>query len=408
MEKKRDIKHIIKDRREKINQGIVPEGYKKTRVGIIPEDWEVKKLGEISNVISGGTPKTKVGEYWNGDIMWATPTDITNSEKIIFKTERTITEKGLKKSSAQLLPVNSILMTSRATIGERAINKEPMATNQGFKSLVPNEKSHYEFLYYLIDILKSRLIRLANGSTFLEVSTKDVYNLQTAIPNISEQQKIADVLSTWDRAIELKESFIQEKEEQKRGLRQRLMGTVPKDSDQVVRLGDILDYEQPGKYITNDISEEGKTPILTANKAFLLGYTNEGKGIYNDYPSIIFDDFTTDIKYVDFPFKVRSSAIKILKLKDTAKANLKYLYEKMALIKYPRGGHKRYYISEYQFIKVNLPPLPEQQRIAKILSTADREIELLKQEVEQLKEQKKGLMQLLLTGIVRVKEVEHE
>ena len=97
-----------------ISRGEVPEGYKKTKVGIIPEDWEVKRFKEVSNIVNGGTPSTAIEAYWNGDIPWCTPTDITSSSKYIEHTKRYITNEGLVNSSAQLLPADSILMCSRA------------------------------------------------------------------------------------------------------------------------------------------------------------------------------------------------------------------------------------------------------------------------------------------------------
>mgnify|MGYP001474736501 CR=1 FL=1 len=153
-----------------------------------------------------------------------------------------------------------------------------------------------------------------------------------------------------------------------------------------------------------DISEEKEkdtVPVLTANKAFVLGYSKNLEGTYHEYPAIIFDDFTTDIKYVDFEFKVRSSAIKILSAKSDD-INLKYVYETMNLIRFPLGGHKRHYISEYQYIKVSLPPKEYQDKIANLLTNMDEKIKLIDSMIENLKEQKRGLMQLLLTGKVRV------
>ena len=168
-------------------------------------------------------------------------------------------------------------------------------------------------------------------------------------------------------------------------------------------LSDLLDYEQPSKYIVNEILEYSKTkiPVLTANKAFILGSTDDISGIYAKGTCIIFDDFTTDIKYVDFPFKVKSSAIKILTSKKDVV--LKFVFEQMKRIKYPLGGHKRYYLSEYQYITISVPDISEQQAIADVLSTADDEIDLLNKKLILFKEQKKGLMQQLLTGNIRVK-----
>ena len=159
-------------------------------------------------------------------------------------------------------------------------------------------------------------------------------------------------------------------------------------------LSNILDYERPDNFIveTETYGEEG-IPVLTANKSFILGYTRESTGIYVNLPVIIFDDFTTDKKYVDFPFKVKSSAIKILHTKHTD--ILRFIYELMNQITFEAKEHKRYYISTYQRIQVPLPKEEEQQKIADCLSSLDDLIEVTAQKVKTLKEHKKGLMQRL-------------
>lgn len=159
-------------------------------------------------------------------------------------------------------------------------------------------------------------------------------------------------------------------------------------------LSNILAYERPDNFIveTETYGEEG-IPVLTANKSFILGYTRESTGIYVNLPVIIFDDFTTDKKYVDFPFKVKSSAIKILHTKHTD--ILRFIYELMNQITFEAKEHKRYYISTYQRIQVPLPKEEEQQKIADCLSSLDDLIEATAQKVKTLKEHKKGLMQRL-------------
>ena len=141
---------------------------------------------------------------------------------------------------------------------------------------------------------------------------------------------------------------------------------------ETVKLGDVLEYEQPTKYIVDSVNyEDGFTiPVLTAGKSFVLGYTDETTGIFDNLPVIIFDDFTTAFHYVDFPFKVKSSAMKILKpVKE--RADIKYLFYKMQTISIDNDLHKRYWISTYSQIQILLPPLPQQQKIANILDAAD-------------------------------------
>lgn len=148
-------------------------GYKQTEVGVIPKDWDVKRLFQLADVIGGGTPSTSVSDYWNGKIDWYTPTEI-GSLKYSTTSVRKITQSGLNNSSAKLLPSGTVLMTSRASIGDLMILKNPATTNQGFQSLVPNSNCSNEYLYYQMSIRKNELLRNSSGSTFLEISPNKV------------------------------------------------------------------------------------------------------------------------------------------------------------------------------------------------------------------------------------------
>ncbi|WP_121075002.1 restriction endonuclease subunit S [Helicobacter pylori] len=174
---------------------------------------------------------------------------------------------------------------------------------------------------------------------------------------------------------------------------------------QKVRLGDILSYEQPTKFLvaTTQYLQKGFTPILTAGKTFILGYTNDKHGIYTNIPVIIFDDFTTDSKMVNFPFKVKSSAIKILSLRDNNQADLKYIYEKLTLLKHQVTDHKRYWIDEFSNIEILLPPLNEQIAIANILSGVDRYLYSLDALILKKESVKKALSFELLSQRKRLK-----
>jgi len=165
------------------------------------------------------------------------------------------------------------------------------------------------------------------------------------------------------------------------------------------KISDFLDYERPDEYIVKNThySNNYKIPVLTANKGFVLGYTDEDFGIYHDLPVIIFDDFTTDMKYVDFPFKVKSSAMKMLKPK-SKDVNLKFVYELMKFINFQPSNHRRYYISQYQNLEVLIPrDKNEQKKIADILGSADEDIKKTEEIILKTEELKKGLIQKLLT-----------
>lgn len=187
-------------------------------------EWKKTKIKEMGIVVNGGTPSTFESSFWKGEIFWATPTDITKlPSKYIDFTENKITYKGLKNSSANLLPLGSLLVCSRATIGALAINKVPIATNQGFKNLIPNENFDVNFLYHLLSYNKHILIRYANGSTFLELPKKDFEEISLYTPNLSEQRKISEILNLSDIEIEKYEILITRLKYQKKGLMQRLL-----------------------------------------------------------------------------------------------------------------------------------------------------------------------------------------
>ncbi|PNC17702.1 hypothetical protein CXU22_08115 [Akkermansia muciniphila] len=204
--------------------GYETKGWKHTDIGDIPNDWEVSQIGKIADIISGGTPKTTEKSFWNGTILWCTPTDITRtSGRYIENTEKTITDNGLKNSSAILLPINSLLLCSRATVGDVRIAKHEITTNQGFKSLVCNSSAYYLFIYYLIPFLKPKMLEKSYGSTFLEISKSNLASIQIQLPSYVEQQAIAEVFSDMDDEIETLEAELKKLNHMKRGMMQELL-----------------------------------------------------------------------------------------------------------------------------------------------------------------------------------------
>jgi type I restriction enzyme S subunit len=157
-------------------------------------------IGDICEIISGATPKSGVEEFWDGDILWATPKDLSDlDEQFISDTPRKITSEGLSNCSAKVLPANSVLFSSRAPIGLVAINTKPMATNQGFKSFVPNpEKLNSTFLYWWLLANRKQLQAKGRGATFKEVSKAIVEKIQIPLPPVEEQKRIAGILDAAD------------------------------------------------------------------------------------------------------------------------------------------------------------------------------------------------------------------
>ncbi|MCS2757416.1 restriction endonuclease subunit S [Bacteroides fragilis] len=179
-------------------------------------EWETKSINDLADVIGGGTPDTTVKSYWDGGIQWFTPSEI-GKNKFVDASLRTITEDGLNNSSAKLLPPNTILLSSRATIGECSLSLRECATNQGFQSLV-SKNCNVDFLYYLIQTKKKDLIRKSCGSTFLEISANEVRKIQVSVPSDVEQQKIAELLSLIDKRIATQNKIIEKYESLIKGI----------------------------------------------------------------------------------------------------------------------------------------------------------------------------------------------
>lgn len=231
----------------------------------------------------------------------------------------------------------------------------------------------------------------------------DFVNFKLPYPRLAEQQKIAAFISAVDERIgqlTKKEALLLK---YKKGVTQQIFNQKVRFKDEngndfpgweTVSLGDVLDYEQPTKYLisSTQYSDSYSTPVLTAGKTFILGYTNETNGVYeSNLPVIIFDDFTTAFKFVNFPFKAKSSAMKILKPR--AATNLRFIFEAMQRLTFVVGGHERHWISKFSCLTIDLPVPEEQQKIAGFLTALDEKITLVSQEVERVKEFKKGLLQ---------------
>lgn len=188
------------------------------------------------------------------------------------------------------------------------------------------------------------------------------------------------------------------------GYKRTSIGYIPNEWD-LKKLGDFLDYIQPTNYLNDDIvdikDEVNTIPVLTAGKSFVLGYTIDDDKTFSNIPAILFDDFTTENKYVDFPFKVRSSAAKILVPKNNT-FNFKFIFEGMKIINHVSSDHKRYWISEYQYLKLPIPPIDEQNIIGEIITTWDEAIANCKTTITTIKDRNKGLAQQLLTGKKRL------
>jgi type I restriction enzyme, S subunit len=220
------LEQLIAKKRQ-IKQGAMQELLTgKKRLPGFSGEWSVKRLAQLADIRSGGTPSTTQPQFWDGDVLWCTPTDITalHGFKYLSDTSRKISQAGLKSSSAEIIPANSVVMTSRATIGECAINRVPVSTNQGFKNFTPFEDADVEFLYYLLLTQKQGFINLCGGSTFLEIGKAQLAAFEVRVPTRNaEQASIAAILSDMDSEIATLEAKLAKAHQLKQGMMQELL-----------------------------------------------------------------------------------------------------------------------------------------------------------------------------------------
>jgi len=416
----------------KMTTNNIPQG-KVTPLGIIPNEWEILQLKKLGKIYSGGTPNTNEPNYWNGNILWCTPSDITKLKtRFIGDTNQRITPLGLKNSSATLLPPGSILVCTRATIGNAAITIKETSTNQGFKNIKPIKGINVDWLFYYITLNKHRIVQLGVGSTFLEVSKKDFENFKIIVPPFPEQQKIAEVLSTWDKAIEKQSQLIEKLELRKKGLMQQLLTgkkRLPGFSSEweEVKLWEIGTFFKGAGVPKDEISSSGAYKCLTYGDIYTK-YNTQIKDV-KCFISQETAKISKKIEYGDICFASSGETLKdigkcavfvddnigyaggdIIIFRKNIKTNpilLAYILnsEYVNKQKYSVGqGHSvvHIYIHNLEKIKIKIPYIKEQSAITELLSYCDKEIKLAYQKLKILKQQKKGLMQVLLTGKKRI------
>ena len=389
-----------------MNNQEVPQGYKETKVGVIPLEWEVVKIGEIGDLVGGGTPSTTNKDYWQGSIPWISSSDLTDKSIYTVNKHRFITNEAISKSATKKIPKNSILIISRVGVGKVAINNEELCVSQDFQCLIPKE-SNTIFLTYLIKEKTKILLAYNQGTSIKGFVKSDLKNLKIPLPPLKEQQKIAKILTTWDDAISKQEELIKIKEQLKKGLMQKLLsGEVRFDGFsgewENIYLGEITTIttgssnredstEYDGEFTFFDRSED----IRTSNR-----YLFEGEAI------IVAGEGQQFIpKYFVGKFDLHQRTYAIMNFKNSVGKYLFYYiwqYNNYFLAQAVGSTVKSLRLPMFKKMKIKLPSLQEQEKIAKVLSNSDKEIELLKNELESLKEQKKGLMQRLLSGEVRV------
>jgi len=418
-------------------------------------EWKETELKKIGNVVSGGTPSTAIAEYWNGDILFVTPFDLSrNKFAFIENTERKISKEGLKNSSANFLPGGSIVISSRAPIGYIAIGKKDFVTNQGCKSVVPN--SHFDslYLYYCFNFYVERIKKLGAGSTFAEISKADLESVKFPHPeDKTEQCKIATILSTCDSLIEKTQAAMAKYKAIKQGMLNDLftrgidiktgklrpkyedapelykdskLGWVPKEWEDCKMGKYILENLYGPRFNANDYDENGKVKTIRGTD-----FTKEGDILYNQAPkaslpnelinthrlrtgdivivttadcglTAVFDKPINDVEFIPSAYSVKYRFgndinpyfIKYFMNTDNALRQVNKFVRQGTLGNLPGSD-----ILKFDMV---YPKTEEQNEIARRLKTIDDKLQTEQNYLQKLQQIRAGLMGDLLSGRKRV------
>jgi len=413
-----------------------------------PKDWNVRKLKDvIIKAKSGGTPRRNVPEYWNGNIPFAKAQDITKSDKYLYNTEEFITEKGLENSNAWIVPKDSLLLTIYGSIGFVAINKISVATNQQIIGIIPNKNIvDIEFLYYWYLYFKPYWSRFIKKDAVPHLTLEIVLNSSIPIPPLEEQKKIAEILNTVDSIIIDTTNLI----EKLRVIKEKTLnllitgkiwhkefkdteiGKIPKNWE-IVKLEEIaVDiYRYPTYYNIKYVSMNEGVPEVRAE---LIKENGELEDDLSKYRFISKETskrfYRTILHEGDFVLSVRGTLGKVAIVpKFLEGANITANLMKISLNRlkcYP-PFFKQFFLSDFfkknldnissqttiktiqasklKLIKIPLPPLEEQKKIAEILSTIDNKIETETKYLEYMKKLKEKLLAALMTGKIRVNSI---
>lgn len=385
-------------------------------------DWRERRLGDIGKVVGGGTPSRERAEYWEGTIRWLTPGELTGtSQKYVSETQDCITELGLATSGARLLPQGSLLVTSRASIGSCALAGVPMATNQGFKNLVPSAEVDPSFLFYLGRMLGREMTRRASGTTFLEISGREFGRITVGLPPLEEQRRIAEILDTIDETIQATDRVIAK-------LRLVQLGLIDRSFDRsrgtFTELGAVC--LAPGEYgcvataeqrrtgwpryvritdLTEDgtlrpDSEMGVSPSV-AQKAILhpgdIVFARSGATVGKTY---LYDPVDGLCAFAGYLIRFRPDPTKALPefIRWWAHSSLYWRWVKRTM---REGAQPNINAREYAKAVLPLPSIEEQNSIVASIIAVDTEIKAERRCRQKLRQLRSGLAADLLSGRVR-------
>ena len=286
-----------------------------------------------------------------------------------------------------------VMITCAGTVGKCVVYDGEDAYFQDSNIVWIDNPTQYISNGFLFHLLSKVDWRKLNSTTIIRIYNDDLRNLKMSYPRKEEQQKISHLLSLLDERIATQNKIIEDLKKLKSAIRKKMFSFLKDEYTESFEINQLLDYEQPTAYIVaNDeySTDTSLTPVLTANKGFILGYTDEKFGIYQKGECIIFDDFTMDAKYVSFPFKVKSSAIKILTAKPNV--NLRFMFEYLSYWELKSEEHKRHYISEIASLVIELPSKERQSIIASLMTSLNSKLDIEAKTKIRYEEQKRYLL----------------
>ena len=394
------MKQEIKERIELINKGIVPAGYKKTPVGICPIEWETSKLSELTTFVGGGAPSTKNRSYWEGNIPWISSSDVSDEGIYNIFVKKFINEESINNSATKLIPKDSILVVTRVGVGKLAINTVEICTSQDFTNLI-NIKINKKFLAFYLKELINKNLKNTQGTSIKGITTKELGNYEIFSNNILEQQKIAEILDCATRQVELQEQLVDKLKVQKKALMQKLL--TPQPDWQEVKLGDICeDIYQPQTVPQKEFKNNGYK-VYGAN-GFIGFYDKYNHKEWQVVLSCRGDCGT--INKTEPESWINGNAM-VLKIEENEFIDKNYFYYQCLATSFKdvidNSGIPQ--ITRTPLLKKNfrfIENMNVQKKLANIFINIDKRIELQQKLLEQYKLRQIALMQLLLTGIVRV------
>lgn len=419
----------IKQRIEQIRRGEVPEGYVKKRKVVIPQQWGLPQIKDIASISSGSTPNRNNSEYWNGNIAWVTTGELSSGH--VNHTSELITVKAVKETKMRIYPQGTLLMAMYGqgkTRGTVAILEIDAAVNQACAAITVKDGKG-KFLFYQLKNSYQDIRKLSNTGNQENLNADIIKTYQVPWAPDEEQERISTILTTQDKVIELKEKRLAEKQRQKKYLMQQLLTgkkRLPGFSGEwkVNRLRNITARHTKRNTIgnTNVLTISAQYGLINQAEFFNKAVASDDKSNYfllekgdfaynksysNGYPFGAIKRLTRYEVGIVSPlyicFRIKEGSVSGEYLEQYFEAGLmNHVIQAFAQEGARNHGLLNIAVDDFFNSKILLPSPEEQTAIAEVLSTADREIELLQQDIEQEKQKKKALMQLLLTGIVRV------